>query len=131
MRRILTLAVLLLVTACGTPQENCIRAATRDLRAVTALIAEIEGNLARGYAWETYEIERTHWVICGYYPPATEGGTPRPRYCLEDDTDIIRRRVAIDPEAEQRKLAALKKKLTELNRKAAADIAACKAEFPE
>jgi hypothetical protein len=38
---------LLLLTACGTPQEQCINSVTRDMRVVDRLIAETEANLAR------------------------------------------------------------------------------------
>ena len=37
------------LAACGTPQEQCIGAATRDMQVVNRLIAEVQGNLARGY----------------------------------------------------------------------------------
>lgn len=129
MRRVLALLVLL--AACATPQERCIQVATKELRTVNALIAEVEGNLARGYAYETYEITRTVWVVCEWLPPAKDGGEPRPRYCLDEETDTLRRRVAIDPAAERRKLAALKEKQAELSRRAAAEIAACREQFPE
>ena len=36
---------LLILTACGTPQEHCIGAATRDMRVVDRLIAEDEANI--------------------------------------------------------------------------------------
>ncbi|WP_343080861.1 hypothetical protein [Ostreiculturibacter nitratireducens] len=125
------LALLLLVAACATPQERCIQTATRELRTVNELIAEIEGNLARGYAYQTYEITRPVWAICDWLPPAKEGGRPRPHYCLEDETETIRRRVAIVPDLERRKLVALREKQAELTRIAAAEIAACKAKYPE
>lgn len=129
------IAVLALLTACGTPQEQCIRKATRELRTIDRLMAEVQGNLDRGYAWEERQITRTEWVVCGYYPaPPRPDGTQRPlrpRYCLDDVVDTIRHRVAIDPAAEQRKLDGLRAKRAEVNRAAAAEVRACRATYPE
>jgi hypothetical protein len=124
------------LAACGTPQEQCIGTATRELRTVDRLIAETKGNLSRGYSYETEEITRTEWVICDYVqdPPATPGGAlpkPRPRYCFDDVTDTVRREVPIDPALERRRLAGLEDKRRDLNRQAAPAIAACKAKYPE
>jgi hypothetical protein len=124
------LAALGLLVACGTPQEQCIRAATRDLRTVNALVKESEANLARGYAWEYYEVDRTVWVICDYYY-ADDGRRAYPRYCLDNVSDTIRRPVAIDPAVEKRKLQNLKERQRALSRAAEPAIAACEARYPE
>ncbi len=131
MRRALLIALIATLAACGTPQERCIRTATKDLRVVNSLIAEIQANLQRGYGYETYQTTITSWEVCEVRPATTEGGKPRVRYCLEDDIVTTRRRVAIDPEAERRKLQGLVVKQRELNARAAAEIAACKQQFPE
>ena len=60
----LTFPVLVLLAACGTPQEQCIRYNTRDLRTVDRLIAETEGNLDRGYAIETITEYEEYWGFC-------------------------------------------------------------------
>jgi hypothetical protein len=135
-RALILIPALAALTACGTPQEQCITASTRDLRTVDRLIAETKTNLSRGYAYETEEITRTEWVICEYIPvpPATPGGPvppPKPRYCLDDVTDTIRREVAIDPGLEQRKLAGLQSKRKELGRAASAAVIACQAKYPD
>ena len=52
----LTFLALAALAACGTPQEQCINRNTRDLRTVDRLIAEAEGNLQRGYAYETITV---------------------------------------------------------------------------
>jgi hypothetical protein len=124
------------LAACGTPQEQCIRTATRELRTVDRLLAETRANLARGYSYETEEITRTEWVICDYVqdPASTPGAPlpkPRPRYCFDDVTDTVRREVAIDPALERRKLAGLEEKRRDLNGKAAAAIRACQTKYPE
>ena len=127
-----------LLAACGTPQEQCIRTATRELRTVERLLAETEANLRRGYAYEEFEVTTTEWVICDIQPPlpppnpdGTPGKRPRPRYCLDDVTETVRRPVAIDPAVEQRKRAGLIEKRKELTRRAAAQIEACKVRYPE
>lgn len=126
----------LTLAACGTPQDRCIQRATKDLRIVNGLIEETEANLARGYAYETFEITRTRWETC--YSPARvrgPGGKPAtamvPRQCLEDYTDTVRRPVAIDLNVERRKLDSLRQKQRELNRQASAEIDACRRQYPQ
>lgn len=118
------------LAACGTPQERCIRSATKDLRTVRALADETRLNLARGYAYEETEITRTEWVVCGYVR-SKDGEKLRPDYCLDDVTDIVRRTVAIDPALEKRKLDALVAKDRELSALATRQIAGCRATYPE
>lgn len=130
------LSLTTLLAACGTPQEQCISSATRDMRVVDRLIAEAETNISLGFAYETREVTHTEWVICDYVaqPPTAPGvkpPPPKPRYCLDDVTDTVQKPVAIDPVAEKHKLAALKAKRVELTRRAAPAIAACQAKFPE
>jgi ribulose bisphosphate carboxylase small subunit len=103
------------------------------LRTIERLLAEVEGNLARGYAWEEYQIVRTRWEVCGYSEETRSDGTVirHPRMCLEDYTDTLRRRVPIDPASEKRKRDGLiAKRATEI-RQAEANIAACKVAYPE
>ncbi|MBC7144317.1 MAG: hypothetical protein H5U24_02815 [Thioclava marina] len=132
MRAALFLIPLVLLAACGTPQERCIRQSTAELRRVTQLVAEVRGNLARGYAWQEYETETSRWEICGY-DTITKGDKVirRPRMCLEDYTVTRERPVPIDPVVEKRKLENLLKRQAELSKAAEAQIAACKAAYPE
>lgn len=129
MKRILVPALLIL-TACGTPQQNCISGATRDMRVVDRLIAETEANLQRGYAIEEQVISRTVWVRC---QPQVQPGQPAaaPQMCLDDVDDVVSRPKAIDLNAEAAKLASLKAKRTAQARAAAPSIKACKAQYPE
>lgn len=121
------------LAGCGTPQEQCINRSTRELRTVEQLLAEVEGNLARGYAWEEYEIERSRWEVCGYDTITKPNGkvVEKPRMCLEDYSDTVRRRVAIDPVAEARKRDGLIAQRKRLLAQAEANIKACKAAYPE
>lgn len=124
------LPALLALTACGTPQERCIAANTRDLRTVDRLIVETEGNLDRGYAYETITVYEDYWDYCPQ--PQIEGQPPvPPRLCLKERETSERRAKAIDLAEEARKLESLKAKRKDLARKAEPAIAQCKAEHPE
>ena len=119
----------LILVACGTPQELCIRQATAELRAVTAQRETVEANLARGYGYEIYEVTHREWELCGVQPAPGSGSEPR--YCLEEVTDRFKRRVAIDPLGEKQRLAGLRARETVLKRQAADAIGACQRDFPE
>jgi hypothetical protein len=130
MKRLL-FATLTLVAACGTPQEQCIRQNTRDLRTVDRLIAETEGNLERGYAFETVTEYEDFLRPCRYphVPPGQP--EPRPRLCYDERPVQVQRPKAIDLDEEAKKLASLKTKRRELAREAEGVIAQCKAQYPE
>ena len=130
MKRLSFLALATLV-ACGTPQEQCISRNTRDLRTVDRLIAESEGNLARGYAFETVTVYEDYWTTCERPKPAEGQPAPPPRLCLDERPVTEQRPKAIDLDAEAQKLAGLKAKRRDLARQAEKVIAACKAQYPE
>jgi hypothetical protein len=127
----LTFLTLVALAACGTPQEQCINRNTRDLRTVDRLIAESEGNLDRGYAFETVTVYEDYWTTCPMPAPVEGEPAPKPRMCLDERPVTEQRPKAIDLNEESRKLDSLKAKRKELARKAAAVIAQCKAEYPE
>ena len=118
MRSAIALTTIILLAACGTPQEQCINAATRDARVVDRLIREAEGNLARGYGYEYITVFETDYVRCG-----TEA---EPRTCLIRRPEQERREVAIDLAAEARKLDQLRDKRRAQTLAAAPAIAQCK-----
>ncbi|WP_333817685.1 hypothetical protein [Tabrizicola sp.] len=119
------------LAACGTPQEQCINQNTRDLRTVDRLIKESEGNLKRGYAYETITVYEEYWRSCP--GPRTAPGQPPspPRMCLDRRPELEQRPKAIDLKEEARTLASLKEKRKGLARQAEKVIAACKAQYPE
>lgn len=119
---------LLLLSACGTRQEQCIRSATREIGTLDRLIAESETNLARGYAYETREILRYGWRRCDddLIYPRHPG-----RMCFEPVPDTVRRPVAIDPGAESRKIDGLKARRAALVGPASARVEACRATYSE
>ena len=129
MKRIV-IPALLILSACGTPQQNCISGATRDMRVVDRLIAETEANLQRGYAIEEQVISRPIWVPC--YPHMRAGQPAAgPQMCMDDEDEVIRRPKAIDLNAESAKLASLKAKRAAQVEAASPAIRACRAQYPE
>jgi hypothetical protein len=127
----LMLTSLAALTACGTPQQRCIGAVTRDMRVVDRLIAESEANIARGYALERTVKTRMEWVECGIPAPTPENPDPAPRLCLEDVPYETRQPVAIDLNAEAAKLASLREKRAQQAEAVAPQIAACQEAYPE
>lgn len=95
---LLALMPVLVVASCGTPQEQCISRNTREYRTVSKLLAGVEANLARGYAWEERTVMRTQWEDCRYVWVDKDGNRRLGyRPCLRDVADTERYRVPIDP----------------------------------
>ncbi|MEY4982687.1 MAG: hypothetical protein RIR62_953 [Pseudomonadota bacterium] len=130
MRRLMILAPLAVLTACGTPQEQCINRATRDIRVLDRLIAETRLNVGRGYAMEEYTVTLPQWERC---PQAfdAEGQPLPPQMCLEDRVETRTRPVAIDIAAEGAKLDGMLAKRDQLARASEGAIAQCRAQHPE
>ncbi len=129
MKRVL-IPALLLLAACGTPQEQCINAATRDMRIVDGLIAETAGNIARGYAYVSVTEFHPEFIDCT--PDATlENPDPAHRQCWEQVPTTLQKPVAIDLNAEAQKLASLQQKRATQARAAVATIAECRRVYPE
>lgn len=128
----LTALACLMLAACGTPQQQCISQNTREYRVVSNLLAEVQGNLARGYAWQERSVTRTEWDDCPYGVRDKDGNRRigyRP--CLRDVTDTERYRVPIDPAAETRKAANLADRRAALQSRADAAVKACRTAHPE
>lgn len=126
----LTVIAFAALSACATPQEQCISAASRDARIVGELIKEVEANLARGYALETTLVLEKDWVDCTP-PPTAENPTPEPDMCLVDVPVERTRPVAIDLNAEAAKLASLRQQQSRMLAGAEAVVAECRALYPE
>ena len=123
---------LLVLAGCGTPQEQCIARNTGEYRAVSQLLAEVEGNLARGYAWEEREVTSTEWGMCERLGRDKDGKMTILRSgCWRDVTDTERYRVPIDPAAEARKRDNLAAKKAALEGRARAVVEACRKAHPE
>ena len=126
----LFLVPLFLLAACGTPQQQCISANTRDLQVVDRLIRETEGNLARGYGYETITKYEPRWIDCTPRP-TEKNPKPAPEMCFDQVPVTVRQEVALDLNAEAAKLKSLKAKRASLAKAAEAVIAQCQAKYPE
>ncbi|WP_411839338.1 hypothetical protein [Paracoccus sp. ME4] len=128
----LTLTLPLVLAACGTPQERCISRNTSEYRTVSALLAEVEGNLSRGYAWEERQVVRSRFAQCERVFRDKDGKAQITTYgCWRDYVDTESYRVPIDPAAEIRKRDGLKARQATLARGAEAAVSACRAAYPE
>ena len=129
MKRLILLSLLALA-ACGTPQEQCISAGTRDLQVVDRLIRETEGNRPRGYALATAPEHDAPRIDC---PPRPTEAVPEPerQMCFDRVPVTVRKEVALDLNAEAAKLQSLKAKRASLAKAAEGVIAQCKARYPE
>lgn len=126
----LFLAPLLLMAACGTPQEQCISTNTRDLQVVERLIRETEGNIARGYGYQTVTQYEPRWIDCTPRPTAAVP-EPAAQMCFDEVPVSVRKEVALDLNAEAAKLKSLKSKRSTLASAAESIIAQCRAKYPE
>ena len=134
MSRNLTLTALacLALAACGTPQQQCIARNTDEYRTVSRLLAEVEGNLARGYAWDERVVTRTEFDTCPTVLRNRDGERVLvQRTCWRDVADTERFRVPIDPVVEQRKAQNLRARLDALRPNAERAVQACRAAYPE
>lgn len=123
MHRLFLLALLPLI-ACGTPQEQCIAAATKDIRVLDRLITATQSNLERGYAIHREQYQYTVRQICG----EIDG---EKIYCNVPEFGYRSVPVSIDLNAEQAKLNSQLAKRSQLAAQASTQITACKTNFPE
>lgn len=126
------MALPFLLSACGTPQGRCISRNTDEYRTVSRLLAQVEGNLARGYAWEERQVVRDRLTQCRSYSRNRKGEVSvyyEP--CWRDYVDTERYRVPIDPVVEQRKRDNLAARKSALSNRAASVVQACRQAYPE
>ncbi|WBU58197.1 hypothetical protein [Paracoccus sediminicola] len=129
---VLTLPLLAVLAACGTPQERCISRNTSEYRALSRLLDETNANLARGYAWREREVSRTAYTTCRRPVRDDDGELRIVSYgCWRDRIDTERYRVPIDPAAERRTRDNLQAKLDSETARAASAIRQCRAAYPE
>lgn len=132
MNRLILLALLPILAACSTPRESCLRAASRDLVVVDRLIAQVQGNLARGYAVDREPYVTSTVDLCvgnrGYR--GIYGGGVGFSYCSRPVTRYRANPVAIDRQTEERKLRELKQTRARLEKQVNANLEACNARYP-
>lgn len=125
MRSLVFLPLLGLLVACATPQERCVAVAAKDLRVVRALIDETRQNIDRGYAIETETRTRPTLRVC----TGTRRGNVGLGGCWGEQIFERERPVAIDLEAERRRLEDLERKERELNRRVSLAARQCQAQY--
>ena len=130
MKRFGLVGLALALASCATPQQQCVGQVSHNLIVVDKLIAETQGNLARGYGFA--DVVQTHPEFVDCTPdPTPKHPDPRPRQCLVDVAQTVSRAVAIDLAAEQAKLASLQAKRAQLAASTTAGVAACQRQYPE
>lgn len=124
----LLILLLLPLAACATPEQQCQNDATRDLRVLDDLILETRTNVSRGYAIEEEIVPRVGITTCfgnGFYGSGYGGVS----FCSGTSTSVRRTPVAIDVEAERRKLEGLEQSRNAAATRAQSALAACQARF--
>jgi hypothetical protein len=94
------------------------------------LIAEAQGNIARGYGYQEVVVDFPSYEDCSDWPTAARPN-PMPRRCLEDVPTRVSRPVAIDLGAEQAKLISMERRRAEMARQLQPAIRECQARYPE
>lgn len=127
MKKVLILPLLLLA-ACASPRDTCMRDAVKDLRIVQALIADTQATIDRGYAIQT----ETRTVIYTNFCVGTGiGNDGRFSFCNYPQPVTTKKPVAVDLEQEKLKLRSLKTKEAELKRESLLKQQRCALEFPK
>lgn len=121
MMRVALILSLILLAACETPQQQCTTSATRDLQVIDRLIVETNQNIQRGYAIREEVVPRVgvNWCFGNY------GYGSGISFCSGGSTSIRRSPVAIDLDAERKKLAGLQEQRQIVAARAEAQLAAC------
>lgn len=106
------------LAACGTPYEQCVRKVSAEVATLDRLIAETEANIARGYAVSIRQEPRITTVFCT--DPASTVV-----FCERFDMVRVEDKIAIDPDAEARKLANLRSKRRQAAKAVEPQLQAC------
>ena len=124
MKYLTLLPALALLTACATPQEQCINTASNTVRNLQSGISKTQGNIQRGYAihkqQQPYKVAR----IC-------YGKDKKPYSCMETEFRTVETPVTINVADERRKLAQMKARLPAAKRAMLNGIASCQNRYPE
>ncbi len=101
MRLVPLLILPLALAACQSPRDACLSDAARPSRIVEALIAETQGNLARGYGIEEDQEVRVDRRTCRV---TLDDGTSDRVRCDRTRVIDVERAVALDLDEERVKL---------------------------
>lgn len=119
---------LLALSACVSPQQQCLDQVTRDLIVVNRLIAVTEGNLARGYAVTERQRLRNTLRACNDDDKAGDGFNSFCRGVVSTTRQVP---VAIDITTERAKLEQLRARQAALIPVVEAQVSSCRERYPE
>ena len=128
MRLLFALAPLAVLSACATPQQQCLDTVAQKLRVNTYLIAQTQGNLDRGYALDTEQRITPSTRIC--YERDVRGGLS-PNFCDEPQYRTIDVPRPVNLRIERETLDQLLATRAVLQRQSTAAAAQCRAIYPE
>lgn len=111
------------LTACIDEFEQCVRNNSKDLQVVNGLIAHTQTVVSRGYDFETLIATELDEVAC-----LTSDGLPAT--CIVEIGTTYQSPIAVDLDAERRKLAQLLDQRQILETRAAQATQACRAQYP-
>jgi hypothetical protein len=123
MRYILIGASLLSLAACATPRQQCEYEATKQHQALLRVIAQTEGNIARGYAIHRQSVPYTYTKTC--YSGAISYACPATGYRTQETP------VSINISEERRLLRAAVSKAKASEKNAMVALKQCANQFPE
>ncbi|MDE0590459.1 hypothetical protein OU789_11025 [Halocynthiibacter sp. C4] len=125
MKPFIALSALLALSACATQQQRCISSVTANQRNIAQLIAVTEANINRGYG---VNVQRVPYTV---YGRCYDSYSIRSYSCPETYYRTVTTPVTVDLDAEKRKLAQLKQRLPEEQKRAKAGVDQCLALYPE
>ena len=124
MKYLALLSVFALLSACATPQEQCINTASNTVQRLQSDIARTNGNIARGFAihrqQQSYEVAN----IC-------YDKDKKPYTCTQTEFRTLQTPVAINVADERLKLAEMKRRLPGAKRAMLKGIESCKRHYPQ
>ncbi|MDP7151510.1 MAG: hypothetical protein QGI08_05655 [Paracoccaceae bacterium] len=121
--KFLPLSAALVVAGCANQYEQCLRNNSKDLRIVDDLIRQSQATVARGYDFETLISTEFKEVVC--LTAEQEQAT-----CLVEVGSTYQSPVAVDLDAERRKLAQLLEQRKVLESRYSDAEKACRAAYP-
>ncbi|MFY0692876.1 MAG: hypothetical protein JXR14_13265 [Paracoccaceae bacterium] len=127
MKILVPLFVVVLLAGCGDPRSKCIKDASKDLSVIQELIADTEATIARGYAIQTETRTVVYTDFCFGSHRYNRGSF---QFCNRAQPVVSKEPVAVDLDAERRKLKSLREKEAELRRRTALDIQKCELANP-
>ncbi|MEP5762069.1 MAG: hypothetical protein ABJ327_22715 [Litoreibacter sp.] len=121
MKSIFVFPIIVALAACASPQQRCVDGASKDLNIVQALISDTEATIARGYAIQTTERQLIYTDFCIGHGRRSVGVT----WCNRSQPVIEKTPIAVDLDAERRKLNDLRVKEAELRSSTASEVQRC------